>query len=158
MLWAADRLAERLPSVIADDKSLNADWTQWRTQLAPFGVSYAPSPDEDGTMAYTGGVLKRIWTDYGQSDWGERAFLVLQSHGWDMGPACEAGSDQFHAVIQQGLPFLEQHPKSPDQLDVQLTVAQPYQTCWSPSHPQLTTADESSEYVDTQKYQEGAEA
>lgn len=28
MLWAADRLAERLPSVISNDKSSNADWTE----------------------------------------------------------------------------------------------------------------------------------
>jgi len=157
MLWAADRLAERLPSVIADDKSLNADWTQWRTQLAPFGVSYAPSPDEDGTMAYTGGVLKRIWTDYGQSDWGERAFLVLQSHGWDMGPACAGGSDQFRAVIQHGLPFMEQHPKSPYQLDVQLTLAQGYETWWSLSQAVAPTGDEYGEAVEPQKYQQGAE-
>jgi hypothetical protein len=158
MLWAADRLAERLPSVIANDKSQDADWAEWRTQLASFGITYEPSSDADGPLAYTGGLLKRIWTDYRQSEWGERAFLVLQSHGWDMGPSCEAGSDRFHAVIQQGLPFLEQHPKSPDQLDVQLTVAQAYETWWSLSQPQVTTADESSEYVDTQKYQEGAEA
>ncbi len=158
MLWGADRLAERLPSVIANDKSQDADWAEWRTQLASFGITYEPSSDADGPLAYTGGLLKRIWTDYRQSEWGERAFLVLQSHGWDMGPSCEAGSDQFHAVIQQGLPFLEQHPKSPHQLDVQLTVAQAYETWWSLSQPQVTTADEPSEYVDTQKYQEGAEA
>jgi hypothetical protein len=158
MLWAADRLAERLPSVIANEKSPHADWTERQTQLASFGITYEPSSDADEPLAYTGGLLKRVWAEYGQSDWGERAFLVLQSHGWDMGPSCEAGSDQFHAVIQQGLPFLEQHPKSPHQLDVQLTVAQAYETWWSLSQPQVTTSDESSEYVDTQKYQEGAEA
>lgn len=158
MLWAADRLAERLPSVLANDKSHDADWTAWQTQLASFGITYEPSSDADELSAYTGGLLKRVRTDYGQTEWGERAFLVLQSHGWDMGPSCEAGSDQFHAVIQQGLPFLEQHPKSPHQLDVQLTVAQAYETWWSLSQPQVTPAGEYSEHVDTQKYQEGAEA
>jgi hypothetical protein len=160
MLWAADRLAERLPQVIANEKSPNADWTEWQTQLASFGITYEPSSDADAPLAYTGGLLKRVWTDYGQSEWGERAFLVLQSHGWDMAPSCEAGSDQFRAVIQQGLPFLEQHPKSPHLLDVQLTVAQAYETWWSLSQPQVTTADEfsESENVDTQKYQEGVEA
>jgi len=157
MLWAADRLAQRLPSVIADDKSLNADWTEWQRELAAYGVSYGPSADEDGPLAYTGGLLKRIWADYGQTDWGERAFLVLQSHGWDIQSACAAGSDQFRAVIQQGLPFLEQHPYSPYQLDVQLTVAQAYETWWSLSRAQAPAEDDDSEYVDPQKYQEGAE-
>jgi hypothetical protein len=157
LLWAADRLAERLPSLIADDKSHDADWDKWQAQLAPFGVTYVPSSDADGPLTYTGGLLKRVWTDYGQTDWGERAFLVLQSHGWDMGPACEAGSDQFRAVIQQGLPFLEQHPKSPYQLDAVLTVAQAYETWWSLSQAQATTGSDDSENVDPRKYQPGAE-
>ncbi len=161
MLWAADRLAERLPSVIANDKGPAADWTEWRTQLAAFGVTYGPSSDQDGSQAYTGGLLKRIWTDYGQSEWGERAFLVLQGHGWDMGDYCNAGAEQFRAVIQQGLPFLEQHPKSPYQLDVQLAVAQAYETWWSISLPpipgQTVAAEEDSELLVYQRYQEGAE-
>jgi hypothetical protein len=157
LLWAADRLAERLPSVIANDKSRDAEWDKWQAQLVAFGVVYVPSSDADGPLTCTGGLLKRVWTDYGQTDWGERAFLVLQSHGWDMAPACEGGSDQFRAVIQQGLPFLEQHPKSPYQLDVQLTVAQAYETWWSLSQAQATTGDDDSESVDSQKYQQGAE-
>lgn len=157
LLWAADRLAERLPSVIANDKSRDAEWDKWQAQLAAFGVVYVPSSDADGPPIYTGSLLKRLWTNYGQSDWGERAFLVLQSHGWDMAPECEGGNDQFRAVIQQGLLFLEQHPKSPYQLDVQLTVAQAYETWWSLSQAQATTGDDNSESVDSQKYQQGAE-
>ena len=164
MLWAADRLAERLPSVVANDKS--RDWNsegrrtqdEWQTQLGSLGVAYQPATDGDAPLAYTGSLLKRIWTDYGQSDWGERAFLVLQSHGWDMAPECEGGSDQFRAVIQYGLPFLEQHPKSPYQLDVQLTVAQAYETWWSLSQAPAPTGEEYSENVVAQQYQEGAEA
>jgi hypothetical protein len=167
MLWAADRLAERLPSVIANDKS--RDWKregvrtldEWQTQLASLGVAYQPATDEDAPLAYTGSILKRIWTDYGQSEWGERAFLVLQGHGWDMGDYCNAGAEQFRTVIQQGLPFLEQHPKSPYQLDVQLAVAQAYETWWSISLPpipgQTVTAEEDSEPLVYQRYQEGAE-
>jgi hypothetical protein len=75
-----------------------------------------------------------------------------------MGSACIAGSDQFRAVIQEGVPFLEQHPNSPHQLDVQLTVAQAYETWWSLSQPQPTVEDDYSERVEPQKYQEGAEA
>ena len=159
ILWAADRLAERLPSVIANDKGSAADWTEWRTQLAALGVTYQEGSEEP--WAYHGDLLKRIWTGYGQSEWGERAFLVLQGHGWDMGDYCDAGAEQFRAVIQQGLPFLEQHPKSPYQLDVRLAVAQAYETWWSislpPIHGQAITAEEDSEPVVYQRYQEGAE-
>lgn len=160
MLWAADRLAERLPSVIANDKGPAADWTEWRTQLSALGVTYQEGSEEP--WAYHGDLLKRIWTDYGHSEWGERAFLVLQGHGWDMGDYCNGGAEQFRAVIQQGFPFLEQHPKSPYQLDVQLAVAQAYETWWSISLPpvrgQTVTAEEEDyEPVVYQRYQEGAE-
>lgn len=164
MLWAADRLAERLPSVIANDKGPAADWAEWRTQLATLGVTYQEGSEDP--WAYHGDLLKRIWAGYGQSEWGERAFLVLEDHGWDMGDYCNAGAEQFRAVIQQGLPFLEQHPKSPNQLDVrlnvQLAVAQAYETWWSISLPpvrvQTVTAEEEDyEPVVYQRYQEGAE-
>jgi hypothetical protein len=159
MLWAADRLAERLPSVIENDKGPAADWTEWRTRLSALGVTYQEGSEEP--WAYHADLLKRIWTGYGQSEWGERAFLVLQGHGWDMGDYCNAGAEQFRAVIQQGLPFLEQHPKSPYQLDVQLAVAQAYETWWSISLPpipgQTVTAEKDSEPLVYQRYQEGAE-
>jgi len=159
ILWAADRLAERLPTVIANDKGPAADWAEWRTQLAALGITYQEGSEDP--WAYHGDLLKRIWTGYGQSEWGERAFLVLQGHGWDMGDYCNAGAEQFRAVIQQGLPFMEQHPKSPYQLDVQLAVAQAYETWWSISLPpipgQTVTAEEDSEPLVYQRYQEGAE-
>jgi hypothetical protein len=78
-----------------------------------------------------------------------------------MGDYCNAGAEQFRAVIQQGLPFMEQHPKSAYQLDVQLAVAQAYETWWSISLPpipgQAITAEEDSEPLVYQRYQEGAE-
>jgi hypothetical protein len=160
MLWAADRVAERLPSVIANDKGPSADWREWRAQLSALGVTYHEGSEEP--WAYNGDLLKQIWTGYGHSEWGERAFLVLEGHGWDMGDYCNAGAEQFRAVIQQGLPFLEQHPKSPYQLDVQLAVAQAYETWWSislPPVPGQTVRAEEEDYepVVYQRYQEGAE-
>ena len=68
---------------------------------------------------------------------------------------CAAGSDQFRTVIQQGLQFQEQRPKSPYLLDVQLAVAQAYETWWSLS--QAPTGEEYSD-VEPGRYQEGADA
>ncbi len=157
LLLASDYLAWRLPGVMTNDKSQAGHWGEWRTQLAALGVMYeesATSPDEE-PWTYTGSLLQRVWTDYGQTDWGERAFVLLQDQGWDTGRQCAAGADQFRQVIQQSLLFLEKHSKSPYQLDVQLALAQAYETWWSLS--QARTVQEGSE-VDPQKYQEGAEA
>jgi hypothetical protein len=163
LLLAADHLAWRLPSEMTTDKSQAGHWQEWRTQLATLGVTYeesALSPDEN-PWAYTGKLLRRVWTDYGETDWGERAFVLLQSQGWDTGVECAAGTDQFRQVIQQGLPFLEKHANSPYQLDVQLAVAQAYETWWSlsqaPAPGQALTAEEGSD-ANPQQYQEGAEA
>jgi len=164
LLLAADHLARRLPSVMTNDKSQAGHWPEWRAQLAKLGVTYeesAMSPDENPWI-YTGNLLRRVWTDYGETDWGERAFLMLLSQGWDTSVECAAGTDQFRQVIQQGLPFMEKHAKSPYQLDVQLAVAQAYETWWSlslaPMPSQAPTAEEDSEPVIYRQYQEGAEA
>ncbi len=157
LLLAADRLAWRLPWVMTNDKSQASYWPEWRRQLAGLGVTYeesATSPLEN-SWTYTGNLLRRVWTDYGQSDWGERAFLLLLSQGWDTGVDCAAGTDQFRAVIQQGQQFLEQHSKSPYRVDVQLAVAQAYETWWSLS--QAPTGEEYSG-VEPAKYQKGASA
>jgi len=57
---------------------------------------------------------------------------------------------------------MEKHAKSPYQLDVQLAVAQAYETWWSlslaPMPSQAPTAEEDSEPVIYRQYQEGAEA
>jgi hypothetical protein len=155
LLLAADRLAGRLPWVMENDPSQSDHWQKWRTHLGELGVIYEPfvarPPD------YTGNLLSRVWTDFPDNDWGERAFVLLLSHGWDTGVDCAAGSDQFRKVIQQGLQFREKHPKSPYLLDVQLAVAQAYETWWSLSQA-VATGSEYEEVVEAQKYQDGAEA
>ncbi|HEX2713157.1 MAG TPA: hypothetical protein VHM88_13240 [Candidatus Acidoferrales bacterium] len=157
LLLAADRLAWRLPWVMTNDKSQAAHWAEWRAQLATFGVRYKQSlaSPEENPWTFTGNLLREVWTDYAQSDWGERAFVLLLSQGWDTGVDCEAGSDQFRAVIQQGRKFLEQHPKSPYRLDVQLAVAQAYETLWSLSQ---APTEEGYSDVEPAKYQKGANA
>jgi hypothetical protein len=159
LLLAADRLAWRLPWLMSNDHSQDAHWPEWQTQLAGLGVVYAPAVSQP--PEYSGSLLQRVWADYPESDWGERAFLLLLNHGWDTGVDCVAGSDQFHQVIQQGVAFLQEHPKSPYQLHVQLDVAQAYETWWSLSQapaPGQDPADEEGYDANPQQYKDGAEA
>jgi hypothetical protein len=164
LLLAADRLAWRLPWVLNKDKSKSTHWQEWRTQLAGLGVTYEQTFDspDDSSWTYTGTLLRRVWSDYPETDWGERAFLMLLNHGWDTGVGCDEGSDLFRQVIQQGLPFLEKRPSSPYQLDVQLAVTQAYETWWSLSLPPVPTQGlpvaEDSDPIIYRQYQEGAEA
>jgi hypothetical protein len=157
LLLAADRLAWRLPVAIVDDRSDMEHWNQWREQLAKLGVIYqqpeiAPVAD---AWPYGGDLLKQVWANYGQSDWGERAFLLLLNQGFDPGPDCGAGSDSFRAVIQQGEQFLNGHPQSHLLPEVQLSLAQAYETWWSLS--QANSYPEDSE-VNPANYQPGASA
>jgi hypothetical protein len=153
-LLAADRLAMRKPGLIATDES-QPRWAEWRRELAGYSMTFKQSETgaEQNPWTYSHDLLRRVWKDYSDSDWGERAFLLLQSLGWDTSPDCEAGNDQFRAVIPRGQQFLEQRPKSPYLLDVQLAMAQAYETWWS-----LSQAPTGEEYSDVKpaKYQKGA--
>jgi hypothetical protein len=157
LLFAADRLAGRLPWAFTG-QFLHKDWTDWREQLASYGLTYQRDSEEQ-SWAYGSGLLKRVWTEYGNTPWGERAFLLLLDHGWDAGPGGQADSDQFRPVIQQGLQFLEKHPNSPYRLDVQFDVAQAYETWWSLSQalPPEERLDETEPDANPLEYKKGAE-
>jgi hypothetical protein len=156
LLLAADRLAWRLPWVLNKDKSQSTHWPEWRTELADLGVTYEQTFDslDDSSWIYSGTLLQRVWTDYPETDWGERAFVMLLNHGWGTGVGCAHGSDVFRQVIQQGLPFLEKRPNSLYQLDVQLAVAQAYETWWSLSQ---APTDQEDSGANPQEYKDGAE-
>jgi hypothetical protein len=161
MLLAADRLAWRLPSVILNDKPNNWDWSEWRSELATFGISYDQASEEP--WSYGGSLLARVWIGYSDTEWGQRAFLLLLGQGFDTSVDCKAGRDQFRKVIQEGLQFLEKHMNSPYRLDVQLAIAQACETWWSLSQApapgqELTEAEEAEPDANPQQYQEGAEA
>jgi len=160
LLLAADRMASRLPGVVADDKTQVENWAEWRARLEEFGVTYDGSEASSNVNGwlYTGALLKRVWTDYAETEWGERAFLVMQQQGWDTSEYCSGGTDQFRIVIQRGLEFQQKHPNSAFLPEVELTVAQAYETWWSLS--QAPTGEElREEEVDVQpaNYRNGAE-
>ena len=158
LLLAADRLAGRLTWVAGNDKSNEGLWPKWRAQLHELGIDYGGSEASPYPNAwnYTGSLLKRVAADYSQTEWGENAFALLLAQGFDTGEDCAAGTDQFHQVIPQGLQFLEKHPNSPYRLDVQIAVAQAYETWWSLSQaPARSESEEDYSTVEPDKYQEG---
>jgi len=148
LLLAADRLAGRL----GPSERESPQWEQERKQLAAYGLNF--EWDElGGSWAYTHDLLWRIWEDYAGMPWGEQAFLLLESLGWNTHVGCQAGSDEFRMVIQTGERFLREYTESQNRPDVLLFVAQSYETWWS-----LSQAGSRDDYVDPAKYQEGAEA
>lgn len=158
LLLAADRLAGRLTSVAGNDKSNESLWPKWRAQLHELGIDYGGSEASPYPNAwiYTGSLLKRVAADYSQSEWGENAFALLLAQEFETGEDCAAGTDQFRKVIPQGLQFLEKHPNSPYRMDVQIAVAQAYETWWSLSQaPARNESEEDYSTVEADKYQEG---
>jgi hypothetical protein len=148
LLLAADRLAGRLGPTERE----SPQWEQERKQLAAYGLNF--EWDElGGSWAYTHDLLWRVWEDYAGMPWGEQAFLLLESRGWNTHVGCQAGSDEFRMVIQTGERFLREYTESQNRPDVLLFVAQSYETWWS-----LSQAGERDDYVDPAKYQQGAGA
>ena len=146
LLLAADRVAGRL-----DAPRQSPQWEQQRTQLAAFGLHF--EWDElGGGWTYDHGLAWKVWQDYPGTAWGEQAFLLLESHGWDTRVGCQAGSDQFRQVIQNGERFLQQHPRGRHRPEILLNVAQAYETWWS-----LSKANGHDDYVEPANYQAGAE-
>ena len=146
LLLASDRLAARLTA-----PRESPQWEQQRSQLATSGLNF--QWDElAGGWAYSHDLVWKVWQEFPSTAWGEQAFLLLESHGWDTRVGCQAGSDQFRQVIQNGERFLQQHPRSRNRLEVLLNVAQAYETWWS-----LSKASGHDDYVEPANYQSGAE-
>lgn len=124
-----------------------------RNQFAEHKLSF-PYAELDGGSYYRHDLLWRIWNDYPNTDWGERAFVMLLSSGWDPSGTCSKGADKFRAVILQGESFLEQHPGSANRPFVVHLVGQAYATWWSLSNDPTPGMED---YVDPKLYQEGSE-
>ncbi len=156
LLLAADRLADRL----WHGGEVSAAWDHERQELASFGVHYH-FIHIGGDWEYQHDLLWRVWKEYGATDWGERAFVLLLNHGWDTSGECRQGSDQFREVIRRGKDFLVQRPKGPHRLEVLLSLAQAYETWWSLSQAAPCKSGHATDcdpYVTPELYQTGAAA
>ena len=108
-----------------------------------------------GGFYYQRDLLWRVWQQYPETNWGERAFVVLLELGWDTSRTCAKGSDQFREMIRRGESFLQQRPTSPHRAAVLLLVGQAYATWWSLSNEPADSP--MADYVDPKRYNEGAE-
>ena len=148
LLLAADRVATVVPEVHRGDQNIyhRAD------TIAGFQLNYRYSA-LGGEWAYQHDLLRQVFRDYRNTEWGDAAFLLLERTGWDTSGTCEAGPDQFRQVITHGEEFLTDHPSGPLRLEVALALGQAYETWWS-----LSRAGPNNDYVQPENYREAAEA
>jgi hypothetical protein len=150
ILLAADLVANEIWCPSENKERCN----QLRSQFAQHKLTLEYS-ELGGGFYYQRDLLWRVWQQYPETDWGERAFVVLLELGWDTSRTCAKGSEQFREVIHQGESFLQQRPTSPHRAAILLLVGQAYATWWSLSNE---TADSPmADYVDPKRYNEGAE-
>ena len=149
LLLSADLVAAQLWCAMEDKEGCD----QLRHDLARYHLTLQGDV-LGGVFVYSRDLLWRLWQDYAETDWGQRAFVLLLDRGWDTSPTCAKGAEQFREVIRQGESFLLQWPNSAQRTVVTFLVAQANVTWWSLS---LETVGEMSDYVDPKQYQTGAE-
>lgn len=145
LLLAADHLGEQVYPL---DPPAGPS-SQESKQL--FGLTYLWNPFGHH-WEYGHDLLYRVWQEYGTTEWGERALVLLLNMGCKFGACCPYGTDQFRFVIEHGEKFLAERPHSLHRVAVLFALAQAYETWWS-----LSQASEGGQYVDSSDYQQGAE-
>jgi hypothetical protein len=155
ILFAADQ-AGRLGCYMDNKReSAQADCVQLRRNLARYDLKL-DNDELGGGLYYPHDLLWRVWREYPETAWGERAFVLLLDSGWDTSATCAKGSDQTKEVIRQGESFLQKRPNSPYRGVVTLLVAEAYASRWSLSNEPPDSG--MSGYIDQKEFQEGAEA
>ncbi len=150
ILLAADLVANEIWCPSENKERCN----QLRSQFAQHKLTLEYS-ELGGGFYYQRDLLWRVWQQYPETDWGERAFVVLLELGWDTSKTCAKGHEQFREIIRRGESFLQQRPTSAHRAAILLLVGQAYATWWSLSNE---TADSPmADYVDPKRYTEGAE-
>jgi len=102
--------------------------------------------------SYTHGLLWRLWNSADDPAAREEAFVLLLDHGLDTRCCCgwSITVNQYPHVIDEGARFLKAHPESPHAFEVDVSLAQAYETWWS-----LSRSDR-DEYVDPADHAPGA--
>lgn len=138
-LVAADDLAVRLGRLLiarairhgSEYLAVVADAGDIRAQLAKHGVSYGEIGHYSGDLEYGRNLLRRAWTGYPDTMWGQRAFLLLQRLGCATRQFRCSGPNCFLSVIEQGDKFLERYPDTSLRTEQIYNLAQAYETWWS---------------------------
>ena len=128
ILWlAADRLASWLQLTETDAASHQL---HEREERIFYGLAFQWS-GLGASWMYRHDLLKHVWKQYGNTRWGERAFVQLTWMGWNAGAGCEAGGDLFRLVIPAATAFLASRPQSKHAFDIRFALAVAYETWWS---------------------------
>lgn len=138
-LVAADDLAVRLGSLLvartiqhgSEYLAVTAGASSIRAQLARYGVRYGEIGHYSGDLEYDRSLLRRAWTQYPDSIWGQRAFLMLQRLGCATRQFHCPGPNCFLPVIEQGESFLERYPDTSLRTEQIYNLAQANETWWS---------------------------
>jgi hypothetical protein len=129
LLLVADAVAELMPEEPFRKKK--GPWRLDSLTVSGRKLTYEYSPLGDAWV-YTHDLLWGVWREYGQTDMGEWAFVILLEKGWYTGCCCGSGNE-FEDVITQGEVFLRERPDSPRRTDVELLLALAYETHWAQS-------------------------
>lgn len=120
------------------------------SRFKELGIEYFYySPDAVWTLEKDPVDLNYLATNFLNSEWGRRAFLMMTLMGWSQG-ACREGPDQFREVIKHGETFLRQYPDSEVSDSVRLELANAYATWWNVSQR------EPDEFTAPEQYSVGA--
>jgi hypothetical protein len=139
VLVAADDLAVRLGRLLvaratrrgSEYLAVVADADDIRPQLAKHGVRYGEIGHYSGDLEYDRSLLKRAWSEYPDTIWGQRAFIMLQQLGCVTSQFRCPGPNCFLSVIEGGEKFLERYPESPLRIEQIYNLALANETWWS---------------------------
>jgi|GEM_PF-2152777 len=139
VLVAADRLATRMGALLVVASIVNGsehiqeveNSERVRLQLASHGIRYGGIGHYSGELEYDHSLLRRAWKEFPETQWGQRAFLLLQELLCSLpGNSCK-GPNCFRAVIEQGEAFLQQYPDTVFRKEVIYHLAVANDTWWS---------------------------
>ncbi len=149
LLLAANRLAGRF-NPASDAESVIG---RVQKKIGGYELNYLWNHLGSG-WAYQEDLSWLLWKEYGTSVWGEMAFVMLLSRGWNTTVGCGSRGigDDFRHVIMEAEKFLADRPQSPFRRDVSLMLAQAYETWWS-----LSRASVQDSYANRFAYFDGAE-
>ena len=148
LLLAADRLAGRWDVAKPPTEGVG----EIRRQFGPYQLYYAWN-HLGNNWVYGGDLRRRVLRDFPDTEWGEFAFILFMSVGWDDTIGCGKGSDQFREIIKRGEEFLTRHPHTSLKVDIAFMLAQAYETWWSASQASIQDS-----YVDRFRYHKGSAA
>jgi hypothetical protein len=116
--------------------------------LALYGVKYTGIGHYSGDLEYDRSLLRRTWKEFPETEWGQRAFLMLQRLSCSAPNSGCQGPNCFREVIRKGDMFLRQYPESRFRMEQTYHLALAYETWWSLSQAQKGDPTAEGAFVD----------